>query len=375
MSIIVFAGPSIRQEQVLAFLPNADVRPPAKQGDLYLATRDKPQVILLIDGFFESVPAVWHKEILYAMSIGIHVYGSSSMGALRASELHTLGMVGVGRIFENYANGQWEDDDEVALTHGPKELGYMAVSRAMADLRYDLTRACEHTIITSSQARFLTSALKALWYPNRSQQALLQFAKNTSTENSLPATEGFSKAQVDRLSHFLQTDSRSLKTDDAIELLEKVSTLDLATLPAKNVAYALHENDAWQTLINDVASTRPTRIQVDLPAPLAPNPITETDFFAAKLRSRALEHADSIGVEFTPWIRPAFQKVAQQWGCLDDNGDVAFDRVSEKLLSLSLTTQQFDQWIEREATLLAYANQIEVKTEHVLDEGLIRQPG
>ena len=29
-----------------------------------------------------TVPAVWHKEILWAMSCGVHVYGAASMGAL-----------------------------------------------------------------------------------------------------------------------------------------------------------------------------------------------------------------------------------------------------------------------------------------------------
>ncbi|MFT2112214.1 TfuA-like protein [Marinomonas sp. 2405UD68-3] len=362
MSIIVFSGPSIRKEQVLEILPHADVRPPAQQGDLYLATRDKPQIILLIDGFFESVPAVWHKEILYAMSIGIHVYGSSSMGALRAAELHTFGMVGVGRIFDHFANGIWEDDDEVALTHGPEELGYMSVSRAMADLRYDLTRAVEHNLLTLPQADEITHKLKALWYPNRSQQALLSFAEAELTSE-----------QLESLSQFLETDSRSLKTDDAKQLLHDVAAINLKTLPLKTVNFALYENDAWQTLINDVASTRPTHVKVDLPASLEADSITDENQFSAKLRARALEHAESIGVEFKPWIRPAFQRAVQQWGCVDEHGDVQFEKVSEKLIALSLTTQQFDQWIEREAQLLAYANQVEIQTEHTVDEALIRQ--
>ena len=52
------------------------------------------------------------------MSQGIHVFGSASMGALRA-ELCPFGMVGVGRIFEAYRDGELEDDDEVAVIHGP----------------------------------------------------------------------------------------------------------------------------------------------------------------------------------------------------------------------------------------------------------------
>ncbi len=362
MSIIVFAGPSIAKTHVLERLPHADVRPPAKQGDLYLATQDKPKLILLIDGFFESVPAVWHKEILYAMSIGIHVYGSSSMGALRAAELHTFGMVGVGKIFEHFANDEWEDDDEVALTHGPAELNYMPVSRAMADLRYDLKGAVEQNLLSQTQAHDITHKLKALWYPNRSHESLLSFAKSLLDESQLSA-----------LTFYLANHCSSLKTKDAECLLNKVADMNLAELPTKETHFALYENDAWQTLINDVSSSRLTKVKVDLPASLVTDNLTETDPFTAKLRARALEHAESMGIDSQEWIRPAFNKVATGWGCVDENGDIQFEQVSKKLLALSLTTKQFDAWIEREALLLAYADQVDIQTEHILDEQLIRQ--
>ena len=72
----------------------------------------------IIDGYFENIPSVWHKEILWAMSQGIHVFGSASMGALRAAELAPFGMEGVGAIFEAYRDGWLEDDDEVASEDG-----------------------------------------------------------------------------------------------------------------------------------------------------------------------------------------------------------------------------------------------------------------
>ena len=46
------------------------------------------------------------------------------MGALRAAELHVFGMVGVGRVFELFRDGLLEDDDEVAVAHGPADSGY-----------------------------------------------------------------------------------------------------------------------------------------------------------------------------------------------------------------------------------------------------------
>ena len=66
------------------------VLPPAARGDLYRAALAGPQVIGLIDGYFDGVPAVAHKEILWALDQGIRVLGAASMGALRAAELRAL---------------------------------------------------------------------------------------------------------------------------------------------------------------------------------------------------------------------------------------------------------------------------------------------
>ena len=38
--------------------------------------------IAIIDGYFERMAAVWHKEILVALERGIAVWGAASMGAL-----------------------------------------------------------------------------------------------------------------------------------------------------------------------------------------------------------------------------------------------------------------------------------------------------
>ena len=69
------------------------------------------------------------------------MFGSASMGALRAAELHSFGMRGVGRIFEAFRDGVLEDDDEVAVVHGPAELGYLSASESMVNIRATLALA------------------------------------------------------------------------------------------------------------------------------------------------------------------------------------------------------------------------------------------
>src|SRR5881227_846746 len=109
MKAIIFAGPSMppRARSPIAGL---EWRPPIRQGDLYLAALQRPALIGIIDGYFELVPTVWHKEILWAMAQGIHVYGAASIGALRAAELADFGMKGIGHIYRQFHTGVFMDD-------------------------------------------------------------------------------------------------------------------------------------------------------------------------------------------------------------------------------------------------------------------------
>ena len=110
------------------------------------------------------------------MAQGIHVYGSASIGALRAAELHAFGMVGIGRIYEAFRDGILEDDDEVAVLHGPEELGYPAVTEAMVNIRATLDKAVAEGMIDQALGDHLTEVGKLLFYKERSSGAILQLA-------------------------------------------------------------------------------------------------------------------------------------------------------------------------------------------------------
>ena len=126
--IIVFLGPSLDQASAAKILA-AEYRPPAKRGDILAAVADGADIIGLIDGVFHQDCAVTHREILTAVKGGITVVGASSMGALRAAEMDTLGMTGIGRIYHMYKDGTITSDDEVALVFDPVS-GYALSSRS-----------------------------------------------------------------------------------------------------------------------------------------------------------------------------------------------------------------------------------------------------
>lgn len=172
----IFAGPSL-PPTARTHLPGVAWLPPAAQGDFFAAARTGPAAIGLIDGYFGSVASVWHKEVLWALDHGIHVYGAASIGALRAAELAAFGMHGVGAIFTAYHDGTLEDDDEVALLHGPAETGYVSLSEPMVNFRASFAAAVHDGVLAEAQSRLLIGSGKKLFYQERRLPAVITAAE------------------------------------------------------------------------------------------------------------------------------------------------------------------------------------------------------
>jgi hypothetical protein len=190
MTDFIFLGPSLPVEQARALHPEAVFLPPVAMGDLYALVRSRAKKgdrIGMIDGLFEQVPAVWHKEVLFALESGIAVYGASSMGALRAAELHAFGMQGVGRIFEAYRDGVIEDDDEVVVAHATGDQGYRSLSVAMVSLRFGLAQLRDNGVIGDEVVKALIDEAKSQHYSARSWAALVAFARSRSMDDAVIA--------------------------------------------------------------------------------------------------------------------------------------------------------------------------------------------
>jgi hypothetical protein len=192
--------------------PEIVLRPPAAQGDIYRACLLRPRAIGLIDGYFEGVPSVWHKEVLWALSQGIAVYGSASMGALRAAELDVFGMTGIGAIYDWYRSGVIEDDDEVALLHGPAEAGYVPLSEPSVNVRASCAAAVEAGVIDQAAAETVIGAARSLHYKERQWRAILD----------QPAHRARS-GPVQGLADWLAEGRVDQKQRDALALIEAVA--------------------------------------------------------------------------------------------------------------------------------------------------------
>lgn len=216
MTIVVFCGPSLPAASAPA-TPGVVYEAPARAGDILRVLDYRPTAIALIDGFFEIVPAVWHKELLFAMSEGVHVLGAASMGALRAAELHTMGMQGVGAIFRAYVNGAIEDDDEVAVVHGPPELGYPCLSEPMVNIRRTISDALAAKVITPSTKMRLEVIAKQLHYKDRDYSTVLDLASK----------DGLDEGELESFWRWLPTGRVDQKRLDAMQLLARLTSADV----------------------------------------------------------------------------------------------------------------------------------------------------
>ena len=172
MTIDVFAGPSLFPFRPADF-PGIRFRGPAAKGDLLRAAMEGASVIGLIDGFFETAPSVWHKEILYLLSRGISVYGAASMGALRAAECAEFGMIGVGGIFQDYVAGRRESDADVAVQHAPAALDYQPMTCALVDAEAAVETLHRTGMATAEEALKLIAASRRLNFKERTWKAVV----------------------------------------------------------------------------------------------------------------------------------------------------------------------------------------------------------
>lgn len=172
MTDVVFAGPTLPAAEVVALLPGARVLPPVRHGDLLGLDLTSGDRVLIIDGVFWQTAAVRHREILHLLRQGVIVSGSSSMGALRAAELHRFGMRGFGEIFRLYRDGAVEGDDEVAVVHGTAEDSYRAYSDPLVSIRIALRDAAAAGVIGGEDAQAMFELARAMPFRARSLRAL-----------------------------------------------------------------------------------------------------------------------------------------------------------------------------------------------------------
>jgi len=205
--IVIFTGPSLHPAQALKIL-KAEYHPPVKRGDITTAIHNGAEIIGIIDGVFHQEPAVSHREILDALNKNVIIVGGASMGALRASELDELGMIGVGYVYNQYKSGSIESDDDVAVVFNPENM--QQLSEAFISMKYNLEKALKQRIITKNEFNEIISQLKSTYYPKRNYNIIFNVLNENHSNN---------------LKKFLDKNKVDVKTKDAIAVLKYIKRL------------------------------------------------------------------------------------------------------------------------------------------------------
>jgi hypothetical protein len=204
MRPVIYLGPSLPLAEAKDIL-DADYRPPVKRGDLQRL--EGVELVGMIDGVFLQSCSVGHREILSLLNRKVKVVGGGSMGALRAAEMGHYGMIGVGRIFEMYASGEVQGDDEVALVFDPETME--PLSEPLVNLRALLDAAWIADVIDTAQRAGILNEMRSIYYPRRTVPGFLEVARRTLGES-----------QAEAFDRFFADNYQDIKKEDAITVLK-----------------------------------------------------------------------------------------------------------------------------------------------------------
>jgi hypothetical protein len=216
---VVFSGPSLSWSEVVSIDRLLRCRSPAKRGDISEVAKEGVAIIGLIDGVFYDRAAVSHKEIIDVMRSGVTIVGGSSMGALRASELNSFGMVGVGKIYECFKLGIIEADDEVAVAYNPVTLE--SVSDPLVNIRVALHLLEKASIMSSDTSDALLKLAQSLFYIDRSLPLVLRMAERRELINDRERND--IEASLARFDYDLKKRDAKLVVQEVVKIREQRS--------------------------------------------------------------------------------------------------------------------------------------------------------
>lgn len=167
----MFCGPSLPVQDRIA-IDGVTYLPPASRHDVTQAA-EQFDALLIIDGVFHHDLAPSPKEVLAACR-RITMFGSCSMGALRAAECWPYGMIPLGIIARWYIREVIDGDDEVALLVNPRT--QTALSVPVVNVRFVAWQARRRGILSQPQAEAFIREARAVFYMDRSWDDVLACA-------------------------------------------------------------------------------------------------------------------------------------------------------------------------------------------------------
>lgn len=173
MKLRIFCGVSVSADECRRVLPQCEVRGPIRRGDIHEAIEDAVNAVGIIDARFQRTRAVSPSEIMDGLRSGMRLYGSSSVGALRAAELDRFGMIGVGQVFDLVRRSPCFRDDLLAQAFADGSDGVEANGTVpYVDLHLNLLALSDTGSVTNDAAERLCELYAGLHFSERSPGSL-----------------------------------------------------------------------------------------------------------------------------------------------------------------------------------------------------------
>ena len=230
MKKLIFVGPSVTSEfrKSLNKKEEVIIKPPIQAGDIWKIISEEKDIshILIIDGYFYTKLSVLHKEILSAINQNKNVIGAASLGALRAKELNSYGMIGFGEVFNFYNQFPHTGDDEVGILH-TDDLEYENLSIPLINLRILLNKK---KFIDNKMKFFLSSLINKLEkvaFSNRTWQYINNITLNEFSNEYLDFPNLLKRYYVDYKSEDAKKSIESLinnKISNDLIFMKKISS-------------------------------------------------------------------------------------------------------------------------------------------------------
>ena len=197
LQIKLFAGPSLNERiKLLARRKNVEIVAPIRRFDIpKILESGFLGCLAIADGYFYQDMSVGHAEIIEAMNKGCVVYGLSSMGAIRAYEMHSYGVIGFGKVFEWFFSEEDFQDDEVALLHGEAP-EYIKISEPLVHFRECLKQLSAKGKIDHVQEDNIVTELKTRFFGERKLKLFQKLINEFTSLNGQEVISDFDKYRI-----------------------------------------------------------------------------------------------------------------------------------------------------------------------------------
>lgn len=163
MQKIIFGGESLKnipKEKKELF----SIHSPINRGQLdsITVTPYSSCLVVILDGVYGSSLSITPTECKDFIRRGGTLIGASSMGALRASELWSIGMIGMGNIYHMFRLGYLRSDADVAVAYNNN---YEEMTVSIVHIRAILAKLeIERKIESDLSRRLLLAARQIIWF-------------------------------------------------------------------------------------------------------------------------------------------------------------------------------------------------------------------